>query len=155
MTAIAAGQPAARSAIVPVTRLADVGPKQNHPGLAIVRATKKAGAKTHRPSSSSPFSPVPVHPWSKASGDAAIASGRGFPALISNADDNYMGGHCVQNKMSATMSAPSPCWHVDDAAKAATKRASSEGGHRRKRGCASFPSRERLTFGLGKSVRVV
>jgi len=43
-------------------------------------------------------SPVPVHPWSKASGDAAIASGRSFPALISKADDGDIGGHCVQIK---------------------------------------------------------
>ena len=78
------------------------------------------------------FSPVPVHPWSMASGDAAIASGRSFPALISNADDGYIGGHCVQNKMLATKSAASRPSHVDDAAKAATKPASPEGWGRRR-----------------------
>ncbi|WP_210214625.1 hypothetical protein, partial [Sinorhizobium meliloti] len=61
------------------------------------QTTKKAGAKPHRPSSSSLTKPVPVHPWSKVENDAAIASGE-LSALISNADAWYIGDQCVRNK---------------------------------------------------------
>jgi hypothetical protein len=67
--------------------------------VGVVQATKKAGAKTHRPSSSSP-----VHQCQYIRGQghqvmAAIASGRSLPALSSNADGRYMGDHCGEIKV--------------------------------------------------------
>ncbi|WP_217678446.1 hypothetical protein [Falsochrobactrum tianjinense] len=36
----------------------------------------------------------------------AIASDRKLPALLSNADEGYIGGHCVQNKSSQEKGGP-------------------------------------------------
>ncbi|MGQ3214337.1 MAG: hypothetical protein ACT6U0_17275 [Shinella sp.] len=44
------------------------------------------------------FSPVPVHPWSRASGDGSNCERQIFSSAHSNADAGYIGGHCVQNK---------------------------------------------------------
>jgi hypothetical protein len=78
-------------------------PASSGDGTKTVPAPDCSGNKKGRGETAPTFliitcSPVPVHPWSKASGDVAIASGRSFPALISKADDGDIGGHCVENK---------------------------------------------------------
>jgi hypothetical protein len=90
-------------------------PASSGDGTKTVAAPDCSGNKKGRGETAPTFliitcSPVPVHPWSKASGDAAIASGRSFPALISKADDGDIGGLCVENKS-----------HIDEAGKAAKK----------------------------------
>jgi len=61
------------------------------------KPTKKAGAKPHRPSSSSLVYQCQYIRGQKHEAMAAIASGRDFPALISNANNN-IDFHCVENK---------------------------------------------------------
>src|SRR5690606_23362836 len=57
--------------------------RRNRQAARLFRATKKAGAKTHRPSSSSPVHPCQYIRGQKHQAMAAIASGRNVPALIS------------------------------------------------------------------------
>ncbi|WP_234188720.1 hypothetical protein [Shinella sp. NM-101] len=76
------------------------GPETDKP-QGLFRATKKAGAKTHRPSSSSSYHQCQYIRGQEQQAMTAIASGRKLPALISNADGRDIGGHCVQNKGNA------------------------------------------------------
>jgi hypothetical protein len=60
--------------------------------------TKKAGAKPHRPSSSSLVYQFQYIRGQKHEAMAAIASGGDFPALVSNADYQGVDDNYVENK---------------------------------------------------------
>jgi len=71
---------------------------------------------------------VPVHPWTKASSSAAIASGELISVLISNADCGCVFGDCVQKKFAAV-----PLLVASPICKQGSRAVASEFGNRRRR----------------------